>query len=150
MSDLIASPVDGTLLLPNEQMTPNNLAALKGYSGLIDQTLSYMQTVFQAVYNYEKGYTQKIVLNPADIQTYIGNIRTVTVNIAGGYDVDGATLVTAKAASIPPDLLMTLRNHQLYLCQLYAVYVDSQGQVVGPLDTVTIEDTTTTTGGVLV
>ena len=149
MSDPIASPVDGTLLLPNEQMTPNNLAALKGYSGLIDQTLSYMQTVFQAVYNYEKGYTQKIVLNPADIQTYIGNIRTVTVNIAGGYDVDGATLVTAKAANIPPDLLMTLRNHQLYLCQLYAVYVDSQGQVVGPLDTVTIEDTTTT-GGVLV
>lgn len=141
MQNPIESVRDGEYLLPIERMTPDNISMLQQYSGDIQDVNTYMNAVRTAMYNYEKGYTSKIVLNPSEIESYIERIRSITVRIAGGYDADGSTVVEALAANILPDLLMILRENQLHLCQLKALYVESQGTLVGPLDKVQLEDT---------
>lgn len=141
MSDFIDSVVDGDLLLPTEQMTPDNISLLQQYAGTITDIETFMSGVRTAVYNYQAGYTAKIVLNPSDVQTYLSRIRSITVRIGGGYDEDGLTVVTPLSTNVLPDLLMTLRDAALWLCRLYALYEDSQGVLVGPLDKVTIEST---------
>lgn len=140
-SDKITSMVDGTYLLPNERLTPDNIGMLKAFAPTLSDVAMYMQTVNDAIGAYKNRLTQKIVLNPADLQAYIDKIRTYTTNMGGGYSVDGLTKIPAQAVSIIPDILMNLRDNQLTLCQLYALYVDSQGAFVGPLDSVTIEST---------
>lgn len=135
------SSIDGSYLLPIERMTPDNIAALRTYAGEVTDIQNYMDAARSALVDFQGGYTTKIVLNPSDVQTYISRIREVTIRIGGGYDTDGTTLVEPLAASILPDLLMSLRDSQLWLCRLYAAYLDSQGTFVGPVDDVEIEDT---------
>lgn len=137
--DPIESFVDGSYLLPAERLTPDNISLLQQYSGEITSVLNFMSGVRSAMYNYQYGYTTKIVLNPAELQDYIARIREITVRIAGGYDTDGTTAVEPLAANIIPDMLNTLRDNQLSLCRLYALSVDSQGVLVGPLDKIEIE-----------
>mgnify|MGYP001301419823 CR=1 FL=1 len=141
MSDTMESFIDGSYLLPSERLTPDNISLLQQYSGDIQEIDAYMSGVRSAMYNYQYGYTTKIVLNPTELQDYIARIREVTVRIAGGYDTDGTTVVAPLAANIIPDMLTTLRDNQITLCQLYALSVDSQGTLVGPLDKVDIEGT---------
>lgn len=145
-NDIITSPLDGSYLLPSERTTPNNVSMLKAFNGNLADILAYMEDVQTAVYNYETGQTSKIILNPADIQSYIGKIRDYCLNMGGGYADDGTTVKQAQAANLIPDLLMTLRDNQLVLCQLYAVSQDSQQNTVGPLDDVVVEDTTDAEG----
>jgi hypothetical protein len=148
MNDLLESVLDGALLLPNEQMTPDNISLLQQYSDTIISINLYMQAVRTAIYNYQTGYTSKIVLNPSEIQDYISLIRSITVRIGGGYEEDGITTIAPLATNILPDLLMNMRDAQLWLCRLYALYDDSQGSIVGPLDKVDVEDKQTG-GGVV-
>lgn len=140
MNEPMESFIDGSYLLPSERLTPDNISLLQTHSGDVQAIDAYMNGVRAAVYNYQYGYTAKIVLNPTEIKGNIARIREVTVRIAGGYDADGATPVSPLAANIIPDMLSTLRDNQLTLCQLYALSVDSQGSIVGPLDKVEIED----------
>lgn len=141
MHDALESAIDGSLLLPNERMTPNNILLLQPYLSTVEEIQAYMETVRSAVYNYQTGYTSKVILNPTEIQQYLSRIRTVTVRIGSGLGEDGVTRIGAYSASILPDLLITLRESALWLCRLYALYVDSQGSIVGPLEDVDIEGT---------
>lgn len=140
MFDPLESALDGSFLLPSERMTPDNISLLQRYAGDITAVEDYMVTVRTAVFNYQVGATSKIVLNPTEMQAYIARINVITVRIGGGYDPTGTIVIAPLAANILPDLLMSMRDLQLWLCRLYAAYVDSQGVLVGPLDKVAIED----------
>lgn len=137
------SLIDGEYLLPNERLTPDNIAMLRRLSPVIDEIDSFMQKVKQSVDAYQRGTTQRIVLNPADLRTYIDKIRSITSRIAGGYDNDGATCLIPLAASVLPDVLMTMRENQMDLCRLVSLYEETNGEMLGPIDEQRNEEVTT-------